>query len=318
MTNCSKTDVGRIYWRFLTIFVVIGAALGVILGLILKSLNATDATFVDIIKTPGDLFTRALKSLLVPYILCSMITSVFQLRSVANGSKIGWAACGYYVSTTLVAAVLACFVSFLVIVPRVTVFDDHSTALPEAVNAGAAKKLGAFASYQESCSHMNEVWCKLRGTLDNMVPSSIVGAMAESQLLGVLTFSAAVGLLIARKQDGTPPRIIEFAEEVQAVITKLMFVVIAITPVAVCSLLCWIILKQDLSKLAIYIGWLLCASILSQAIHALVLYPTIYLFFYQAKSYHLCLERRPCNSCRLCNVILGGHTSLDPSVRHRE
>jgi Na+/H+-dicarboxylate symporter len=275
MAVTSKADVSRIYWKYLTLFVVAGAVLGVILGLVFKEGNATDATFVDIVKTPGDLFTRGLKCILVPYIFCAMITSVFDLRSIVDGSRIGWATCAYYVSTTLAAALLACLVSLLIILPNVETYDD--LVLPKDVNAGATSKIDAYAHFKQNCGQESEVWCKIRGTLGNMVPSSIVGAMAESQLLGVMTFAVAVGLLIPRRQDGTS-RIVELAEEVQAVMTELMFVVIAVTPIAVCSLLCWIVLKHDVSHLAVYIGWLLAASIVSQAIQALVVYPLLYVF----------------------------------------
>merc|ERR1712110_790118 len=92
-----------------------------------------------------------------------------------------------------------------------------------------------------------------------------------------MTFAVAVGLLVVPGEDGTS-RIIELAEEVQAVMTKLMFAVIAITPIAVCSLLCWIVLKHELSKIVVYIGWLLAASIVSQGIQALLVYPLLYVF----------------------------------------
>lgn len=264
-----------VFWKYLTVWVVMGAVSGCVLGIIFQSAGATDGVFVNVVKTPGDLFTNGLKCMLVPFIFSSMICSVFKLRTVVNGSRLGSAAFAYYLTTTAAAAVLAVLVSCAIIVPGVK--EPFGTAaLPAAVAEGAASKAEAYRGFQEACGHDSEVWCKVRGTLGYLVPNNIVGAMASSQLLGVMSFGVAVGLAIKPGEDGRSG-IVDLASEVQDVMIRLMCALIAFTPFAVCSLLCYVTMTYDLSKLGEYIGWLLAAGFVSQFLQAFVVYPLLYI-----------------------------------------
>jgi len=240
--------------------------------------GATDETFKNIIKTPGDLYTRGLNCILVPFIFCSMITSVFNLRTLVNGNKIGKATVAFYVFTTLCAAILAASVSAMLIVPNVDTFDD--SAVPDSAVSQGDAKISAYSDFQDDCGYDSEVWCKIRGTLENIVPNNIVSAMADSQLLGVMTFGVMVGLLIPdRGPSDDTSLIVTLANEVQVVMIKLMFVVIAFTPFAVMSLLSAIMLEYDLSELSEYLGWLFAAGFASQCLQAFGVYPVLYFLF---------------------------------------
>jgi len=270
-------DAAELCRKYLTLWVITGAVLGCILGTMFKSAGATDDAFVDLLKTPGDLFTSGLKLMLVPFIFCSMICSVFQLRSIVDGNKIGKATVAFYVTTTLAASVLAVIVSLLVIVPNIQ--EPIGTGgLPSMVAESAASAREKLEGFQKQCGHGNQVWCKLRGTLDYLVPNNIVGAMASSQLLGVMSFGVAVGLLIRPREEGKSA-IVDLAEEVQSVMLRMMAILIAFTPVAVCSLLCYVVLSFDISQLGEYIGWLLVAGFVSQFLQAFAVYPLLYVAF---------------------------------------
>jgi len=268
--------VKTIFWDYLTIWVIVGVVVGVLLGFLFKETGATNPTFVDMVKTPGDLWISALKCTLVPLIFSSMISSVVQLRAIVNGHKIGRVTFVYYLSTTVVAAVLAVIVSLIFIVPAVKQINDAELVkLPESVVSGGTSKVSAYDSFSESCGHDSEVWCKIRKTLGNIVPSNIVDAMANSQLLGVMSFSVVVGLYIDVKEGSKSP-IVELCNEILEVMIKMIYALIAFTPFAVWSRLCWIVINYDMSKLAEYIGWLLTAGFVSQFLQAFVVYPTIY------------------------------------------
>lgn len=300
------------FWRLLTVWVILGAVVGCLLGLLFKETNAMTPVFMDVVKTPGDLFTRGLRCILVPFIFCSMIVSVFRLRTVVNGNKIGGLTFSVYLFTTVMAAILAVLTSLVIIVPGVQAFED-AAGVPEEAAAGGARQGAAYDAFKEDCGHKSPLWCKIRGTLDNIVPSSIVDAMASSQLLGVMSFGLLVGALIKPKEDGTS-LIVDFADEVQKVMITLMFILIGFTPVAVCSLLCWIVMNYDLSALGEYIGWLLAACFTSQFLQAIVVYPLMYL----AQSHPLSQEHHPRDDHGLCDRLLGSHPTLDDALRHGE
>jgi len=263
------------FWKYLTLWVIAGAISGCLLGVLFKGTNATDPVFMDIIATPGELFKRGLKCVLVPFIFCSMLCSVFKLKTIVNGNKIGGATFGFYLFTTVAASVLAVLVSLAIIVPGVKQMDASGLA-PSTKTSGAGKA-AAYQNFQSNCGHDSEFWCKIRGTMEYMVPSNIVDAMAGSQLLGVMSFGVLVGFLLEPKEDGSPPLIVGLADEVQNVMIKVMFILIAFTPFAVCSLLCSIVMKYDLGTVSAFIGWLLAAGFTSQLLQALLVYPLLYL-----------------------------------------
>eukprot|EP00419_Tripos_fusus_P062618 CAMPEP_0172931820 /NCGR_PEP_ID=MMETSP1075-20121228/219688_1 /TAXON_ID=2916 /ORGANISM="Ceratium fusus, Strain PA161109" /LENGTH=535 /DNA_ID=CAMNT_0013793143 /DNA_START=1 /DNA_END=1608 /DNA_ORIENTATION=- len=267
-------EMKELYWKYLTLWVMTGAVVGCILGIMFRATGATDPTFVDILKIPGELFTRGLKLMLVPFIFSSMICSVFQLRRIVGGNQIGKTTFAFYLTTSLAASVLAVCVSLLLIVP--TIRDPIGTdGLPSTVAENAAAAGAKIASFQKQCGRTGEVWCKIKGTLGYLVPQNIVDAMASSQLLGVMSFGVAVGLLVRPREDGTSA-IVDLADEVQSVMLRMMSILIAFTPLAVCSLLCYVVMVFNISQVGEYIGWLLAAGFISQFLQAFAVYPLLY------------------------------------------
>jgi Na+/H+-dicarboxylate symporter len=264
------------FWKYLTLWVVTGAVCGCLLGYLFKETGATDKTFVNMVKTPGDLFTNGLKCILVPFIFSSMITSIVKLKTMVNGTKIGRWTFTYYFVTTVLAALLAVIVSLAIIVTSVDTLDTSS--LPDVVTSGTETATKKYEAFKDGCGHDSELWCKVYGTLMHLVPKNIVDAMATGQLLGVMSFGIAVGMLIQLKEDGSSP-IVALAEDVQNVMIRLMFILIAFTPIAVCSLLCWTVMNFDLEEIAKYVGILLAAGFTSQLVQAFVVYPLLYLLF---------------------------------------
>ena len=155
--------IKQYFWKYLAVWVCFGVVIGCLLGWMFKESGATDETFKNIIKTPGDLYTRGLNCILVPFIFCSMITSVFNLRTLVNGNKIGKATVAFYVFTTLCAAILAASVSAMLIVPNVDTFDD--SAVPDSAVSQGDAKISAYSDFQDDCGYDSEVWCKIWGNV---------------------------------------------------------------------------------------------------------------------------------------------------------
>ena len=95
--SCLKTNA-------LTLATFAGVLVGVVLGVILRSArdeewSKRDAMYVSFV---GDLFLSALKSIIIPLVIPSLIIAIGTLDISLSG-KIGGRAVGYYMSTTFVS-----------------------------------------------------------------------------------------------------------------------------------------------------------------------------------------------------------------------
>ena len=97
----------------LTIATFLGVIAGVILGVILRSSkekqwSTRDAMYVSFI---GNLFLSALKSIIIPLVIPSLIIAIGTLDISLSG-KIGGRAVAYYMTTTLVNTTYALMITY--------------------------------------------------------------------------------------------------------------------------------------------------------------------------------------------------------------
>ena len=96
--------------RLMVVLMITGACLGFIIG---YGINgpvqdlSPEARYnaIILIGFPGELLIRMLKMLILPLITCSLIVGLAGLNSRVSG-KVGFRAAVYYLSTTVIAAIL--------------------------------------------------------------------------------------------------------------------------------------------------------------------------------------------------------------------
>ena len=96
--------------RLMVVLMIAGACLGFIIG---YGINgpvqdlSPEAKYnaIILIGFPGELLIRMLKMLILPLITCSLIVGLAGLNSRVSG-KVGFRAAVYYLSTTVIAAIL--------------------------------------------------------------------------------------------------------------------------------------------------------------------------------------------------------------------
>ncbi len=140
----------------------------------------------------GTLFMNALKMIIVPLIVASMISGVASLGSREGFGRLGGKTILYYMSTSLLAIMIG-LVMVNVIAPGIV----------EGKPAGSMLNLGADTQ---------DVLAKVegRGAGDvvgiflRMVPTNIVDAAASGQMLGLIFFSLLFGFFMTRIEG--PPR----------------------------------------------------------------------------------------------------------------
>jgi Na+/H+-dicarboxylate symporter len=222
----------------LTLKVLIGMALGIIvgLGLNLSGLNSAGSFsqlyLVDgLFHTIGKLFINALKMLVVPLVFFSLISGVCGIGDIKALGRVGSKSFALYMLTTAIAIGVAIMVA-------VTVGIGEGMTLP-----AAADFSGTTAP-------------PLSSVLINIIPSNPIQAMAEGNMLSIIFFSILTGIsiLMVGKQAG---KLIEGIEIANAVMMKMVTIVMAAAPYAVFALIAKAMADLGIALLDQLLGYVL-------------------------------------------------------------
>ena len=171
----------KLHWQIL-----IALALAVIVGLMVGSDGSVLGLQIDgALDFIGQLFLNALKMLIVPLIVSSIIVGVAGIGDSDNLGRMGAKTIGYYAMTSLFA-ILVGLVVVNVIQPGVV---DGS---PQEV-FGLSQDISGFQDKIEGKGAADIVAIFLR-----MIPTNVVAAASAGQMLGLIFFSLLYGFFLTR------------------------------------------------------------------------------------------------------------------------
>ncbi len=167
--------------------IVIALVLAIVIGRIVGTeTTLLGVTFYRIFDFVGTLFLNALKMLIVPLIISSMITAIADIGSSNTLGRLGLKTVSYYLITSL----LAILVGLAVI----------NATQPGVVDGEPARDLiGLTESAQDVTAKVEG-----KGAGDiveiflRMVPTNVVAAAAEGQMLGLIFFGLVFGFFLMR------------------------------------------------------------------------------------------------------------------------
>lgn len=202
----------------LTTKVLIGMITGIIIGLIinLSHLNTAHSLInyylVDgLFHTVGKLFVNALKMLVVPLVLFSLICGVCGIGDIKLLGRIGGKSFILYLLTTALAVATA--------IGAAIVFD-----------------IGQGVHLVTQSNFTGKSAPPLTDVLINIIPSNPIQAMANGDMLSIIFFAILTGvsiLLVGRKAEG----LVETIGVLNEVMMKMVNIVMSMAPYAVFCLL---------------------------------------------------------------------------------
>ena len=230
-----------LHWKIL-----IALILGVVLGIWLPE-------YVKYVSWMGDLFMRALKMVIIPLILTSIISGIVNIGSLEKLGKIGLKTISYYLTTSVLAIVTGLFIVNL-------------------RKPGVGADLG-FVSEVEGLALAKESFGQ---TLINIIPTNVVQAMAENQMLSVIFFAVLIGLFITKISKKHKEFYINIFNGGFELMMKITEFVIKFTPYGVFGIVAFQVSQQkDLIEVAGRLGLYMVAVILALIIHSCITLPLI-------------------------------------------
>jgi Na+/H+-dicarboxylate symporter len=254
------------HWRIL-----VALGLGLLYGII-AALAGWGRFTADWVAPFGTVFLRMLLLVAVPLVLASLITGVASLSSVQKLSRLGGKTLVLYVGTTVVALVIGLTVVNL-LRPGETIPESLRTRLQETYQGDV--EAGALAASE----------ARSRGPLQplvDLVPENILGAATDNRnMLNVVFVALLFGtaLLMVPRRKARP--LIWFFESLDAVIVKIVELVILYAPVGVFALIAGTVTAvsgdspAELAQLIGALGFYCFAVILGLAIQVFVTYPIL-------------------------------------------
>ncbi|PGH16128.1 hypothetical protein AJ79_01895 [Helicocarpus griseus UAMH5409] len=251
-------EPGSVYQILFAAIVAIGIGMAV---------NATveevPVAAIEITMIPGQLWLRALKAIVLPLIVVSLIMAIQRLREMSRGSSVlaGWTI-GYYLTTTIIAILHSTILVALVWSKQFTVVDP---SLRNVTDEDLQKDIKERSEYK---AHTIVV-----ELFETLVPDNIVAAFADDVLLGVLVMSIVLGYMI---QDPATSSILRVVKEVEKLITVAITFLIHMAPIGVFFLIMPNLFKLDIKEVGTNLGLLIGAGLSGMAIQLLIVYPVIY------------------------------------------
>jgi Na+/H+-dicarboxylate symporter len=232
----------KLHWQIL-----IALAIAVIYGLFL-----TD--YVSYVTWMGDLFLRALRMIIVPLILTSIISGVANIGDAHNLGRLGLKTFAYYITTSFFAIITG-------------------LVLVNIIQPGVGADLGLRSEVPELAATSGD----LGDIIMRMVPTNVFDALASADMLAIIFFSILIGYFITRVNEKYKIMFTDFFNGGFQIMMKLTHFVIIFTPLGILGIVAAVVAEQagNILNLVGRLGLYMSAVLLGLLFHAFITLPLI-------------------------------------------
>ncbi len=201
----------------------------------------------------GDLFLRALQMIIAPLILSSIISGVLNLGTSANLGRMGAKTIGYYLITGLIAALIG-------------------------ISAVNIIRPGVSANIVLDKDFVMEAEVSTLGqTLLEIIPTNVIQALAETDMLSIIFFAILFGFFASRLQPKYKEPVESFFNAVFEVMMRITMFVIRFAPLGIFGIVSGIVAEQadDLMGIFSSMGMYMLTVIFALLVHSFVILPLL-------------------------------------------
>ncbi|MCB1113456.1 MAG: dicarboxylate/amino acid:cation symporter [Chlamydiia bacterium] len=230
--------------RLSLILVFTGMILGAILGLNISP----ESSIYGLVDLIGQLFMNALKLVIVPLVVSSIITGVAKMGEEEGVAALGLRSFGWFISLTTIATL----VGLLVVV---------------FLEPGLQQGLQGASAYKEpiTCT----IGSKLKEIALKFFPSNIFEAASQGQMLGLIVFSLIFGSLIPKIPQEYGKTLLSFWKGVFEVMMAMTRLFMKFLPLGVFALIAKVIASTGIEGIKSS-GWFFGAMAVAYALYFFV------------------------------------------------
>ncbi|XP_060110988.1 excitatory amino acid transporter 2-like [Heteronotia binoei] len=307
---CLDKYCGWLMRNALLTLTILGVILGSVFGCLLRLLPPLDSDLLMLISFPGDILMRMLKMLILPLVISSLISGLAGLDAKSSG-RMGTRAMVYYISTTVMAAVLGVILVLSIHpgnpklrkTPIVMTKNEEVSSLdafldlirnlfPENLVQACFQQIQTVSTKvsvppvvvrKENISQIVRTnGSVLNATITevNVGPSTVTQKQLEFKagmnVLGLIGFFIAFGICMGKMGEQAKP-VADFFNILNEIIMKLVSMIMWYSPFGIASLICGKIAAiKDLETVARQLGMYMVTVIVGLVIHGALVLPLIF------------------------------------------
>ena len=253
----------KLHWQILLAIV-----LAVLIGLALNGNNSPGGIpFEAIFSFFGTLFLSALKMIIVPLVLSSIICGISGIGSGDSIGRLGGKTLGFYMMSSLVSILIG-----LVLVNTFAPGIIDGEPAGERLNLSSPEQLDSQLARVEGRSASDVTAVFLR-----MVPPNIVKAAADGQMLGLITFGLLFGFYMTRIKPRLKDTLQNFWQGVFETMMQITMLIMKFAPIGVFALVAKTVMATGFASFKPLI-WFLLTVTLALAAHVFIALPLVLKF----------------------------------------
>jgi Na+/H+-dicarboxylate symporter len=235
----------KLHWQIL-----IALVLGVIYGLTLTG-------YVKYISWMGDVFIEALKMIIVPLIVTSIVTGIANIGDAQDLGKMGLKTLTYYIVTSLLAIVTG-------------------LALVDLIAPGVGANLGLTQNVQ----HLHAASKGLGSFLLKLIPQNVFKALANADMLAIIFFSVLMGFFLTKISDQYKNPLLNLFNGGFELMMKITELVIKFAPIGIFGIVAGVVAEEAGSLLSVAqsLGLYMLCVLSGLIFHAFITLPLILRF----------------------------------------
>lgn len=272
-TPAAVSRHGHSHWP-IVIALIAGIGVGVILQWLIHVNEDVKPSWVEttigMLRFLADLFLRALKMVIVPLVVASIISGIAGMKSLDGFARMGLKTWGFYAVSSLLAVCTGLLMVNL-IGPGLTDGQPNVT-LRAAMDAAAQGSSGAEIG--EVMERAEGGASSLLNILRRMIPTNVIEAAASGDLLAIIFFSILFAVAMALLPGGPPPVLRDLFNDLAGVMTLITTWIMKFTPIAVFCLVVPAIAEVGVSVLQNLVPYVLTV-VLALLAHSCVVLPIV-------------------------------------------
>lgn len=250
-----------LHWQIL-----IALGLAVPAGLVAGEHGALlGVSFYSLFSFIGALFLNALKMLIVPLVVSSIVVGIAGIGSSGSLGRLGGKTLLYYLATSLLAIMIGLMVVNLIapgidelgpVKDRLGFNGDVSAISDKVAGRGAGDVVDVFL---------------------RMVPTNIVAAAADGQMLGLIFFSLLFGFFMTRIQEAYAESQFNFWQGLYEIMMLITDWVMRFAPIGVFALVAKVVASTGFAAFA-PLAWFFASVVLALGLHFFLVLPLLLRF----------------------------------------
>jgi Na+/H+-dicarboxylate symporter len=178
-----------------------------------------------------EIFLRAIKMIIAPLIFCGLVSGIANMHDPKAIGRMGVRSLAWFLIASMISLLIG-----IVACNALDLGGEMASHLPSAIES----------------SGINVAPFNLKTFITNIVPQSVISAMANNDILQIVVFAMLFGVATAAAGGAIKTRVLELTDAIFEIMLKLTGYIMWLAPLGVGAALCSIITTRGLGVLVTY------------------------------------------------------------------